>query len=208
MCAKKAAETTEEKVVGGIESTEKLERIREIVFGAQMREYAQRFDNLTRDIERLQQENARLTDQLVEQGRLQAQQMNAQSSELTSSIQEQGSKLSQQLQELDSRHGAQLRQLDERLTANVKDLEKRHNGRLQDLDTKYAHRGDELQRSLREAEESIRVDLRQNAEALGHAKVDRVSLGDMLVQMGSSIKDNQNEGMVVDLLEDLMGEIE
>ena len=43
MCAKKADETTEEKVVSGIESTEKLERIREIVFGAQIREYAQRF---------------------------------------------------------------------------------------------------------------------------------------------------------------------
>ena len=165
-------------------------------------------DNLTRDIERLQQENARLTEQLVEQGRLQAQQMNAQSSELTSSIQEQGSKLGQQLQELDSRHGAQLRQLDERLTANVKDLEKRHNGRLQDLDTKYAHRGDELQRSLREAEESIRVDCDRMPRRWVMPRLTVCRLGDMLVQMGSSIKDNQNEGMVVDLLEDLLGEIE
>ena len=31
-------------VGGAIESTEKIERIREIVFGAQIRDYAQRFE--------------------------------------------------------------------------------------------------------------------------------------------------------------------
>ena len=61
-------------------------------------------------------------------------------------------------------------------------------------------RSDELQRSLREAEESIRADLRQNAESLGHAKVDRISFGDMLVQLGDSLKDDQASGMAVDLI--------
>jgi DNA repair exonuclease SbcCD ATPase subunit len=208
MCAKKTAEPNEEQISDGFESTEKLERIREIVFGAQMREYTQRFENLNRDVERLQQENARLNEQLAEQNRLLAQQLSEQNSQLISSIQEQGGNLNQKLQELDNRQGSQVRALDERLSAQLQDSEKRHSARMQDLDSKYAQRSDELQRSLRESEESIRVDLRQNAEALGHAKVDRVSFGDMLVQLGDSLKDSQNSGMVVDLLEDLMDEID
>lgn len=44
-----------------------VERIRDIIFGSQMRDYSQRFDAVERDLARLQGEIDRLTEQLAEQ---------------------------------------------------------------------------------------------------------------------------------------------
>jgi len=52
-----------------LDSPKDVDRIRDIIFGGQMREYAQRFQVLQRDIERLQTELDQLNDQLGDQGR-------------------------------------------------------------------------------------------------------------------------------------------
>jgi SMC interacting uncharacterized protein involved in chromosome segregation len=44
-----------------------VERIRDIIFGTQMRDYDQQFQTVRRDLERLQQEIDRLTEQLADQ---------------------------------------------------------------------------------------------------------------------------------------------
>jgi predicted nucleic acid-binding Zn-ribbon protein len=49
------------------ESIEEVDRIRDIIFGHQMRDYEQRFQIFQRDLERLQQEIDRLTEQLADQ---------------------------------------------------------------------------------------------------------------------------------------------
>lgn len=49
------------------ESIEEVDRIRDIIFGHQMRDYEQRFQILQRDLERLRQEIDRLTEQLADQ---------------------------------------------------------------------------------------------------------------------------------------------
>jgi hypothetical protein len=49
------------------ESVEEVGRIRDIIFGQQMRDYQQRFDALRRDLERLQGELDRLRQQLTDQ---------------------------------------------------------------------------------------------------------------------------------------------
>jgi predicted nucleic acid-binding Zn-ribbon protein len=46
---------------------QEVERIRDIIFGSQMREYTQRFQTMQRDLERLQQELDRLTERLADQ---------------------------------------------------------------------------------------------------------------------------------------------
>jgi chromosome segregation ATPase len=48
-------------------SSQELDRIRDIIFGGQMRDYQQQFQALQRDLNRLQQEIDRLTEQLAEQ---------------------------------------------------------------------------------------------------------------------------------------------
>jgi chromosome segregation ATPase len=47
--------------------TQDVERIRDILFGTQMRDYQQQFEALQRDVVRLQQELDRLSEQLAEQ---------------------------------------------------------------------------------------------------------------------------------------------
>ena len=49
------------------ESIEEVDRIRDIIFGHQMRDYEQRFQIFQRDLERLQQEIDHLTEQLADQ---------------------------------------------------------------------------------------------------------------------------------------------
>jgi hypothetical protein len=49
------------------ETPQEVDRIRDIIFGHQMRDYDQRFKNVQRDLDRLQQELDRLTEQLAEQ---------------------------------------------------------------------------------------------------------------------------------------------
>lgn len=191
-----------------IESTEKMERIREIVFGAQTREYDQRFDNLGRDVQRLQQEVARLAEQIGEQNRLLSERISNENAQLAAQLKEQGVLFSQQLQELDNRLGGQLRDLGQHSSSQFQDVEQRHSARIQEIDAKYSQRGDDLQRALHIAEENLRADLRQNSESLGNAKADRLTLGDMLVQMGNSLKENGGAGMAADLLEELINEIE
>lgn len=55
------------QVIPGTETAEEVGRIRDIIFGNQMRDYQQRFDALRRDLERLQGELDRLRQQLADQ---------------------------------------------------------------------------------------------------------------------------------------------
>jgi chromosome segregation ATPase len=48
-------------------SSQEVERIRDIIFGSQMRDYRQQFEAIQRDLARLQQSINRLTEQLAEQ---------------------------------------------------------------------------------------------------------------------------------------------
>jgi hypothetical protein len=58
-------------------STEEVERIRDIIFGPQMRDYDHRFNNVQRDLDRLQQEIDRLTEQLTDQDSAQTKKVQA-----------------------------------------------------------------------------------------------------------------------------------
>jgi len=49
------------------ESAQEMDRVRDIIFGPQMREYAQQFQTVERDLERLQQEIDRLAEGLADQ---------------------------------------------------------------------------------------------------------------------------------------------
>ena len=49
------------------ESAQEVDRIRDIIFGPQMRDYEQQFQTVQRDLERLQQETDRLAEQLADQ---------------------------------------------------------------------------------------------------------------------------------------------
>ena len=50
-----------------MEAPQEVDRIRDIIFGPQMRDYEQQFQNVQRDLDRLQQELDRLTEKLADQ---------------------------------------------------------------------------------------------------------------------------------------------
>lgn len=112
-------------------SSQDVGRIREIIFGSQMRDYDQRFQNVTRDLERLQQALDDLSGQLADQ---------------------------------DSQQGKKLQS---------------------------------LRQEMRRADDDLRSELRQTAENLTDAKVDRIALGELFVELGTHLKQG---GSLVDLL--------
>jgi sirohydrochlorin ferrochelatase len=61
--------------ISQVEAPQEVDRIRDIIFGHQMRDYDQRFQIVRRDLERLQQELDRLAERLAEQDSSQAKRL-------------------------------------------------------------------------------------------------------------------------------------
>lgn len=116
------------------ETPQEVDRIRDILFGSQMRDYEQRFQMILRDLERLQQEIDRLSDRLAEQ------------------------------------------------------------------DSEQSKKLERLRKESREADEALRRALRETAQQLTNDKVDRMALGDMLIEIGNRLKTGV---LSSDLLQDL-----
>jgi chromosome segregation ATPase len=60
-----------------MDPSQEVDRIRDIIFGSQMRDYEQRFQNAQRDLDRLQHEIDRLTEQLADQDNNQGKKLQA-----------------------------------------------------------------------------------------------------------------------------------
>jgi DNA repair exonuclease SbcCD ATPase subunit len=156
-------------VAGSVtESTEKVERIREIIFGAQTREYAQKFDAIQRENTRLNREIERLNEQLREQEKAFKKQLRDEVERLTT-----------QLQEQDQRQATQLAEVGKQQTLDLQELDQKQNARAQSLDALLHTTERELLRKLGEL-----------SNQLNHVKVDRTTLGQLLVDLGSSLHTN------------------
>lgn len=164
-------------------SADKVERIREILFGAQMREYTQRFDTITRDVTRLNQEVARLGEQMREQ-----------EARLRKELRQEVEHLSSLLQDQDKKQQQQLQQLDQRLT-----------NQLQELDRKHTEGAQKLAHNLHQLEQNLRAELHDLSRRLNSMKVDRPTLGELLIGIGTSLKSNEPEPLQlqIDLLDQL-----
>lgn len=68
---------TEEQATSSTGAAQEVERIRDIIFGSQMRDYEKRFQTVQRDWTRLQQELDRLSDQMSEQDQEQSKKLQA-----------------------------------------------------------------------------------------------------------------------------------
>jgi uncharacterized protein YukE len=96
---------TDEKTHGTEQATsiQEVDRIRDIIFGPQMRSYQERFQQIARDMERLQQELDRLSQQLAEQDGSQSKRLQA---------------LRQEVREADDNLRAELRRRADQLTSD------------------------------------------------------------------------------------------
>ncbi len=180
--------STKVEFIGSVtESTEKVERIREILFGVQMREYTQKLDVVQHEVTRLQQETGRLHDQLQEQEKNFRCQMREENDRLSAQLQEQGAQQSQLLQEAERRQ-----------TQQRQDVDQRHRQHVQQL-------GEQIQHS----EYTVLDQLSQLASRLNYAKVDRSTLGELLIDLGTNLKANAADPLtkVPGLLDQLSEEL-
>ncbi|MEZ4677885.1 MAG: hypothetical protein R2932_27075 [Caldilineaceae bacterium] len=170
-----------------MESTEKVERIRDIIFGTQMRDYTQRFDTLSRELARVSQEVTRLGEQMQEQEK-----------RLRAELRQESDRLLAQLQDQDKAHQQQLQALDQRLSAQLHDLDQKHTQNAQTLGT-----------NLASVEQLLRNELHDIMKQLNRAKVDRPSLGELLVNLGTSLQTNEPKPLQLsaDLLDQLSEEL-
>lgn len=181
--------TTPPDLQGSVtDSAEKVERIREILFGAQMREFTQKFDLLQREVVRLQQEVGRLNEQLREQDKT-----------LRKQLREDGERLMAQLQEQETRQAQQLTAAEQRQTEQLQNVDQRHTQHAQQL-------GDQIRR----AERAVLNELSQVSNELNHAKADRGVLGNLLIDLGASLKTKTPDPIVkvTDVLDQLSEELQ
>jgi DNA repair exonuclease SbcCD ATPase subunit len=168
-------------------SADKVERIRDIIFGAQIREYTQRFDGHARDLTRLTEAVNRLTDQLQEQER-----------RLHTALRQESDRLLSLLQDQDKAHQQQLQALDQRLTEQ-----------LQLLDQKQTADAQRLASQLTNVEGALRTELHELSQQLNRAKVDRPAFGALLVELGNSLQNTEPAPLrfSADLLDELGKEL-
>jgi DNA repair exonuclease SbcCD ATPase subunit len=168
-------------------SGDKVERIRELIFGAQMRDYNQKFDLANREVSRLNRELERLNQQLRDQ-----------ESAFKRQVRDEVERINNQLQEQDRRQAQQLQETDRRQTQELEALEQKHSQRLQELD-RIMHAGD---RELLDK-------LRQLTDQLNDLKVDRSTLGNLLIDLGNSLKGDSPAPLTddLDVLDQLSAEL-
>jgi chromosome segregation ATPase len=193
---------------------ESVERIREIIFGPKMRDYEQRFEAVTRDLGRLQQELDHLNEQLTAKDAAQGKNLQGMRQELRQT----GSDLRKELKAEITRAGAQLTEqtaaqatnlqtLRQELHAADDDLHAQAKADLEELATQMAEQdavqktnlGD-LRQELRKADADLREELRQIAQRLTDDKTDRSTLGELFIELGGHLKTG---GSLADLLQNL-----
>lgn len=193
---------------------ESVDRIRDIVFGPKMRDYEQRFDALTRDLGRLQQEIDRLDEQLAAkdaaQGRnLQTlrQELRQADGELKTALKADASRLGTQLAEQGAAQNTaaqtlrqELLQADTDLQAALKAEIDQLSGQLTDHVATQETNLQNLRQELRKADADLRDELRRIAQRLTDDKTDRVLLGDLFIELGNHVKTG---GSLADLLQGL-----
>jgi hypothetical protein len=170
------------------DSAEKVERIREILVGPLLREYTQKLEMSKRELARLQQEVTRLNEQLHEQDK-----------NLRKQMREENERLHAELQEQDQRQTRLLQETEQRQLQQVEEMAQQH--------TQQAHQlGGQIQRS----ERTILDELSRLASQLNHAKTDRITLADLLIELGANLKTNDPAPLtkVVDLLDQLQEELQ
>lgn len=209
MSAKKAVKVKEEtEEIAAVDSAQKVERIRNIVFGAQMREYDQRFNNIGRDIVRVQQEIAQVNSQLLAQVKQLGAEIHEVNERLSAKLNEQSQQLSKRIEEVESRQAAKVSDLDTRLSSQLREQESNLAAQVQKLTTSAVEQTEQLQQALHALDEDIRSELRSHAEHLGDAKMDRSTLGQLLIEMGNDLQEGVGGSVFSKLLGDLSDDLE
>ena len=193
---------------------ESVERIRDIIFGPKMRDYEQRFDALTRDLNRLQADLDGLAEQLTAKDAAQTknlqsarQDLRQANGDLRNELKSEATRLGGQLAEQHTAHAnalqsarQELLQGDATLQAELKAELEQVGCALADHESAQKSSLQSLRQELRKADADLREELRQVMQRLTDDKTDRSALGELFIELGNHVKSGGN---LADILQGL-----
>lgn len=193
---------------------ESVERIRDIIFGPKMRDYEQRFDALTRDLNRLQADLDNLAEQLTAKDASQTKNLQAARQELRQAngdlrneLKAEATRLGGQMAEQHTGHTnalqaarQELLQADATMQSELRAESEQLSCALNDHETAQKNTLQQLRQELRKADADLREELRQVMQRLTDDKTDRSMLGELFIELGNHVKSG---GSLSDILQGL-----
>jgi DNA repair exonuclease SbcCD ATPase subunit len=177
-----AANTEDKNIANGeVREGQNVDKIRDILFGSQMRDYEKRFVRLE---ERLAKASDALRDDLKKRF-----------DSLESFVQQEIEALGQRLKTEKTERADALKELTRESRDNAKNLEKKLSQLEEqlssaqgDLRSRILDQSKSLANEIRKAQTEMEAALEREVETLRHEKTDRETLGDMFSELGLRLK--------------------
>lgn len=192
-----------------------VDRLREILFGAQIEEYERRFADLRREVQRIGNdllENARTPWRSRKNNGARLEMLELDTRRLTDDARRESDR-QRSREALMQQIATQVRQHDDQLKATgetVLDLRKMQTSQeselrsvragMVDVRDQIEQRAQALRREIRHTEDELRAELRRIADRLEYQKTDRKALASMLIELAARLETGST---VTDLLEGL-----
>ncbi|NLF01226.1 MAG: hypothetical protein GX601_09645 [Anaerolineales bacterium] len=181
-------------------TTADVERIRDIIFGSQIRQYDQRFSSITQQIDRLDRQLDELRSALDEQrlaGEARAHEIEE---NLTRRTTELDRTLSDQISQVDAASGQRLAQMQTESRQSLDALSSEMSSRIKQQNEDLTTQLRQLAADLRQQERDLRSEFTAALNALEDEKISRHNLGDLLMEVAMRLKGDSDIG---ELLQEL-----
>ncbi len=170
------AASAEDVMAGG-----NLDKIRNILFGAQAKEFERRFSGLESS---LQTELRQIRDDLKNQTEMLESYFKGELKEVSAKQRKEQNTREGEFNRLETRAADQKRSFESKLN----DLEESFEKRIGEVRESLLHQGQQLSDSLQKGLEGLRAELDQRMDQLGIAKADRLALAGMFGEMSMRLK--------------------
>lgn len=192
-----------------------VDRLREILFGAQIEEYERRFTDLHREVQRISADLDETRERLTDLEKTMARRMEMLELDTRKLVDDfrRESDRQRNRDTLMQQIATQVRQHEDQLKASgetvldVRKVQTAHESELRslragmiDVRDQIEQRAQALCREIRRTEDDVRAELRRVADRLEYQKTDRKALASMLIELAARL---ETGGTVTDLLEGL-----
>ncbi len=181
---KKDVSTTKEKELleGNLGERDSVDRIRDILFGAQVRQFEQKFgsleDTMRKEIVNLKDETRKTIETLEKYTKKEFESLVTQLKTEQTERSDSANELSGKLDNLNKTLDKKISRLDEKTNAGQHDLQEQ-----------ILQQSKNLMKEIQQAHTEITAALKKAVEELRKEKTDRIALGNLLNEMGLRLKE-------------------
>ena len=185
-----------EERITEVSAADNVDKVRDIIFGSQMREYNNRFRRLARDMDKVSRELERKYSDLEIKMEEKAESL---SNELQRGIAELDKKITEALDNLSLKEGADFKKLSDMIDELTRDTMES----MERLTNEQNSRFNELREQLRRNYDELRNELVSEVDSLEDSKVDRFNLAESLIALGMKLK---GEGLLDEFSAEFLGD--